>query len=108
VPEDSKSIAAPYLFAMLVQVLPAHGSESRAGRPRLDPRNQVRRLSPAHRALGLNRAAGRATLLAIAEALAQRAANSDDEVSATLQGFISANATRRFDVQLALPLQGAA
>ncbi|MCK1352471.1 MULTISPECIES: hypothetical protein [unclassified Bradyrhizobium] len=44
----------------------------------------------------------------IADALAQRAVDSDDEVSAALQGFISANATRRFDVQLALPLQGAA
>src|SRR3954454_22118464 len=44
----------------------------------------------------------------IADALAQRAVDSDDEVSAALQGFISANATRRFDVQLALPLRGAA
>lgn len=44
----------------------------------------------------------------IADALAQRAADSDDDVSAALEGFISANATRRFDKQLTLPLQGAA
>jgi hypothetical protein len=44
----------------------------------------------------------------IADALAQRAADNDDEVSAALQGFISANGTRHFDVQLALPLKGAA
>ncbi|MCK1503150.1 hypothetical protein [Bradyrhizobium sp. 188] len=44
----------------------------------------------------------------VADAVAQRAADSDDDLSASLQAFISANATRRFDVQLALPLQGAA
>src|SRR4051795_12730140 len=44
----------------------------------------------------------------VADALAQRAADSDDDLSAALQAFVSANATRRFDVQLALPLQGAA
>jgi hypothetical protein len=44
----------------------------------------------------------------VADELAQRAADSDDEVSAALQSFVSANATRRFDVQLALPLKGAA
>jgi hypothetical protein len=44
----------------------------------------------------------------VADALAQRAADNDDEVSAALQGFIAANCTRRFDVQLALPLRGAA
>jgi hypothetical protein len=44
----------------------------------------------------------------VADALGQRAADRDNEVSAALQGFISAKATRRFDVQLALPLQGAA
>jgi hypothetical protein len=44
----------------------------------------------------------------VADALAQRAVDSDDEVSDGLQGFISANATRRFDVQLTLPLRGAA
>lgn len=44
----------------------------------------------------------------IADALAQRAADRDDEVPDALQDFIAANATRRFDVQLRLPLQGAA
>ncbi|MCK1569018.1 hypothetical protein IVB08_34740 [Bradyrhizobium sp. 173] len=44
----------------------------------------------------------------VADAVAQRAVDRDDEVSTALQGFIDANATRRFDVQLALPLQGAA
>lgn len=44
----------------------------------------------------------------VADALAQRAADSNDEVSAALEGFISANATRRFDIQLTLPLKGAA
>ena len=39
----------------------------------------------------------------VADALAQRA--SDTEVSSALQAFIIANATRRFDMQLALPLQ---
>lgn len=43
----------------------------------------------------------------VADALAQRAVDSDDDISAALQGFISANGTRRFDVQLALPLRGA-
>jgi hypothetical protein len=40
----------------------------------------------------------------IADAPAQRAANTDAEVSSALQDFIAANATRRFDIQLALPL----
>ncbi|MCK1288590.1 hypothetical protein IVB41_32290 [Bradyrhizobium sp. 44] len=44
----------------------------------------------------------------VADALAQRAIDSDDDVSAALQGFISANATRRFDVRLAPPLKGTA
>jgi hypothetical protein len=41
----------------------------------------------------------------VADALAQRAVDSDDDLSAALEGFIGANATRRFDVQLALPLE---
>ncbi|MET4803986.1 hypothetical protein [Bradyrhizobium sp. LB11.1] len=44
----------------------------------------------------------------VANALAQRAAGIDYDVPAALQDFIAAKATRRFDVQLALPLQGAA
>lgn len=39
----------------------------------------------------------------IADTLAQRAANSDQDVpEAALRDFIAANATRRFDIQLAL------
>lgn len=41
----------------------------------------------------------------VADQLAQRAVDSDDDLSAALEGFIGANATRRFDVQLALPLE---
>lgn len=41
----------------------------------------------------------------VADALAQRAIDTDADVSAALQDFIAANATRRFDLQLALPLQ---
>ncbi|ULK98826.1 hypothetical protein [Bradyrhizobium sp. I71] len=44
----------------------------------------------------------------VADALAQRAVDTDVEVSSPLQDFVAANATRRFDRQLALPLQGAA
>jgi hypothetical protein len=44
----------------------------------------------------------------VADALAQRAVDSDEVLSAALEGFISANATRRFDKQLTLPLKGAA
>lgn len=44
----------------------------------------------------------------VADAVAQRAVDNDDDISAVLQDFIDANGTRRFDVQLALPLQGAA
>lgn len=44
----------------------------------------------------------------VADALAQRAIATDGEVSSPLQDFIAANATRRFDRQLALPLPGAA
>ena len=40
----------------------------------------------------------------VADALAQRAADTDAEVSSALQAFIAANATKRFDMQLALPL----
>ncbi|WP_441259893.1 hypothetical protein AB7008_28875 [Bradyrhizobium sp. 521_C7_N1_3] len=44
----------------------------------------------------------------VADALAQRAADSDAEISSALQDFIAANATMRFDMQLALPLRGVA
>ncbi|WP_025036152.1 hypothetical protein [Bradyrhizobium sp. DOA9] len=44
----------------------------------------------------------------IADALAERAANTSAEITPALQDFINANATRRFDLQLALPLRGAA
>jgi hypothetical protein len=40
--------------------------------------------------------------------LVRRAADTDAEVSSALQDFIAANATRRFDMQLALPLRGVA
>jgi hypothetical protein len=40
----------------------------------------------------------------VADALAQRAADTDADVPSALQDFIAANATRRFDMQLALPL----
>ncbi len=42
----------------------------------------------------------------VADALAQRAADTDAEVSSALQAFIAANATKRFDMQLALPCAG--
>ncbi|WP_027574653.1 hypothetical protein [Bradyrhizobium sp. WSM1743] len=44
----------------------------------------------------------------IADALAERTANRGAEITPALQDFINANATRRFDVQLALPLRGIA
>jgi hypothetical protein len=44
----------------------------------------------------------------VADALVRRAADTDAEVSSALQDFIAANATRRFDTQLALPLRGVA
>ncbi|MGL3109146.1 hypothetical protein [Bradyrhizobium sp. BR 1432] len=44
----------------------------------------------------------------VANALAERAAHTDAEISPGLQAFIQANATRRLDVQLALPLRGTA
>jgi hypothetical protein len=44
----------------------------------------------------------------VADAVAPRAADTDAEVSPALQAFISANGTRRFDLQLTLPLRGAA
>ncbi|MBR0931631.1 hypothetical protein JQ561_33900 [Bradyrhizobium diazoefficiens] len=40
----------------------------------------------------------------VADALSERIANSDAEVSQALQDFIEANATRPFNLQLALPL----
>jgi len=44
----------------------------------------------------------------VASALAERAAHIDVEILPALQAFIQANATRRLDVQLALPLRGSA
>ncbi|RTE88604.1 hypothetical protein [Bradyrhizobium sp. LVM 105] len=44
----------------------------------------------------------------VADALAERATNTDAEISPALQDFINANATRPFNVQLALPLRGVA
>ncbi|WP_354099275.1 hypothetical protein [Bradyrhizobium sp. S3.2.12] len=44
----------------------------------------------------------------VADALAQRAADTDAEISSALQDFIASNATRRLDMQLALPLRGVA
>ncbi|BAR53449.1 hypothetical protein ACVIWV_001991 [Bradyrhizobium diazoefficiens] len=44
----------------------------------------------------------------VADTLAQRATDTDAEVPSALQDFIAANATSRFDAQLALPLPGAA
>ncbi|MET4484156.1 hypothetical protein ABIB66_008727 [Bradyrhizobium sp. F1.13.3] len=44
----------------------------------------------------------------VADGLARRAVDTDDDKSAALQAFIATNATRRCDVQLALPLKGAA
>ncbi|MCD9819813.1 hypothetical protein [Bradyrhizobium japonicum] len=44
----------------------------------------------------------------VADALAQRAADADAEISSALQDFIAANATRHLDMQLALPLRGVA
>ncbi|WP_249155256.1 hypothetical protein [Bradyrhizobium japonicum] len=41
----------------------------------------------------------------VADPLAQRTTDIGAEISAALQDFIAANATRRFDMQLALPLQ---
>ncbi len=44
----------------------------------------------------------------VADAVAQRAAETDAEVSSTLHAFIDANTTGRFDLQLKLPLRGVA
>ncbi|MGX4770427.1 hypothetical protein ACWAUC_11580 [Bradyrhizobium guangdongense] len=44
----------------------------------------------------------------IADALAERAAHTGAEIPPALQDFINTNATRSFDVQLALPLRGVA
>jgi len=44
----------------------------------------------------------------VADAVAQRAADTDTQVSASLHAFIEANGTKRFDLQLTLPLRGAA
>ncbi|MCK1307674.1 hypothetical protein [Bradyrhizobium sp. 45] len=44
----------------------------------------------------------------VADALAQRVVDSNDDISSALQDFIAGSGTRRFDVQLALPLRGAA
>jgi hypothetical protein len=42
-----------------------------------------------------------------ADAVARRAVHTDTELSPALQGFITANSARTFDVQLSLPLRGA-
>ncbi|UPK41052.1 hypothetical protein IVB18_49275 (plasmid) [Bradyrhizobium sp. 186] len=44
----------------------------------------------------------------VADAVAQRAADSDVDISSALHAFLEANATRRFDLQLTLPLRRAA
>ena len=44
----------------------------------------------------------------VADALAHRVADTDAEISSALQAFIAANVTRRFDMQLVLPLRGVA
>ncbi|SFI40129.1 hypothetical protein [Bradyrhizobium sp. Gha] len=44
----------------------------------------------------------------IADALAERAAHERLDLSPALEAFVQANATRRLDVQLALPLRGTA
>ncbi len=43
----------------------------------------------------------------VADAVAQRAVDTEIEVSAALQAFITENSIRAFDIQLSLPLQGA-
>jgi hypothetical protein len=42
----------------------------------------------------------------VADAVAQRAIDTEIEVSAALQAFITKNSTRAFDIQLSLPLAG--
>ncbi|MDA9504784.1 hypothetical protein XI09_08615 [Bradyrhizobium sp. CCBAU 11386] len=44
----------------------------------------------------------------VADAVAQRAVDTDAKVSAALEAFIAENSTKAFDLQLSLPLQGAA
>ncbi|MET4513760.1 hypothetical protein ABIB81_003077 [Bradyrhizobium sp. I1.7.5] len=44
----------------------------------------------------------------VVDALARRAADTDAEVPSALQDFIATNTTRRFDMQLPLPLRGLA
>jgi len=44
----------------------------------------------------------------IADAVGQRAIDTDAEISPALQAFIAENSTRAFDLQLSLPLRGAA
>ena len=44
----------------------------------------------------------------VADALAQRATDTDAKISSALQDFIAANAIKRVDMQLALPLRGVA
>lgn len=43
----------------------------------------------------------------IADAVAQRAVNTNVEVSAALEAFVAENSTKVFDLQLSLPLRGA-
>lgn len=51
---------------------------------------------------------GRDATSDLTDALAAGAANTNDEITPALQAFIQANATRPFNVQLALPLRGVA
>jgi hypothetical protein len=44
----------------------------------------------------------------VADAVAQRAIDTDAEVSPALQAFIAENSTKAFDLHLSLPLHGAA
>ncbi|OKO82502.1 hypothetical protein [Bradyrhizobium sp. AS23.2] len=44
----------------------------------------------------------------VADAVAQRAVDTDAEVSPALQAFIATNTSNTFDIQLSLPLRGAA
>jgi hypothetical protein len=43
----------------------------------------------------------------VADAVAERAVDTDVEVSAALRAFIAENSTKAFDLQLSLPLRGA-
>ncbi|WLB24451.1 hypothetical protein [Bradyrhizobium japonicum] len=44
----------------------------------------------------------------VADAVAQRVVDTEVEISAALEAFIAENSTKTFDLQLSLPLRGAA